>query len=274
MMDKFNPPASTKIFIAGESEAGKSVAAWKYWLSAAPRRIVVDYTGEWHGEADRVVTSIAELADAMRDVAAAGRWTIVCELPMEILPDLVAWLMPDGHLERSPIVVVGGAAMLLDEVDIIAAPGDRTADVRNLWRRCRHIGLTLVATTQRPECISREVKASIKQAYIMSLVEPDALLYCEQLTRVPNLRTRLPAWTAEHPHGGVWVDLRRGAIRWVTDDGRWSAVERRGPAVVVEPEPVTEDADEPDETPGGAMPNGGGKTATPPGEEMEPDPAT
>lgn len=233
--DTRNLPPSVRALIAGRSEAGKSAHAWKWWLKDAPRKLILDFTGEWHGKADAVAVTVEGVAQAMRDLAPRGRWTIVCQLDLGALDELVRWLVPLPDVSKSPIIAVGGAVLFLDEIDVVASSEVRGLAIRTLFRRSRHAGLSIVATSQRPETVTRELKAQLQQLLVLAISDVDAMDWCIKASAVRDLRRRLPQWTAVHEHGGVWVDLKRYRASWVTDDDRWSPEEACGELV----EPVT-----------------------------------
>lgn len=215
-------PQTLRAFIAGSSGSGKSTAAWKFYLQLYPRRILLDFTGEWSANSDATVYSVQELSQKMRKLAPRGRWTISAALDGEDdIEELVDYLIPVPHLERSPIRQMGGAVMLVDEVDLIAPPHTARKEVRTLWRRSRHVGLSIVATTQRPESVSREVSAQSQQVLCLQLIEPAALEYMSKIMRV-DLST-LPAWWKQNPHGGLWRDVMAGRSLWLSEDGKLRA---------------------------------------------------
>lgn len=215
-------PATLRVFIAGSSGSGKSTAAWRFYLQMFPRRILLDFTGEWSQHADAVVFDVQELSMQMRKLAPRGKWTISAALDGDDqLEELVDYLIPVPHLEKSPIRQLGGAVLLVDEVDLIAPPRSMRQEVRTLWRRSRHVGLSIVATTQRPEAVSREVSAQSQQVMCLQLVEPAALEYMADLMRVDL--SGLPAWWRTNPHGGLWRDVMTGRSLWLSEDGKFRA---------------------------------------------------
>lgn len=223
-----NPPPTLRAFLAGASGTGKSRGAWTHYLAPFPRRLLIDLTGEWeqpkpwgYPGADLTVYDAAELAQALKKLAPRGRWTISCSIGLEQMPDLVAYLLPVPDLAQSPIRTVGGAVLLVDEVDLVAPPRSLREEVRTLWRRSRHVGLSIVATTQRPEAVSREVSAQSHHALCLKLVEPSGIAYMQNLmgTRLDGLE----AWCQRHPHGGLWKNLQTGTIRWLTESGQLQA---------------------------------------------------
>jgi hypothetical protein len=153
----------------------------------------------------------------LRQLAPRGCWTIVANL--EDVEALVAYLAPASELRNSPIVTVGGAVILVDEVDIVAPPKTSRSEVRMLWRRSRHLGLSIVATTQRPENCNREVTSQSPQVLCLQLVEPAAWDYMSDIMRLDLAPLR--DWTARHPHGGLWVETRTGEVRWLSEAGHW-----------------------------------------------------
>lgn len=248
-------PATLRAFIAGSSGSGKSTAAWRHYLEKYPRRILLDFTGEWVNNADATVYSVQELSVQMRRLAPRGRWTISAALDGEDdIQELVEYLIPVPHLERSPVRQIGGAVLLVDEVDLIAPPHTARQEVRTLWRRSRHVGLSIVATTQRPESVSREVTAQSQHVLCLQLVEPAALEYMAKIMRVDL--SQLPTWWKQNPHGGLWRDVMTGRSLWLSEDGKFrpprpaemSDPDRRLPgALASEPLEVEDDEDEDDD---------------------------
>lgn len=202
------------------------------YLSHFPRRILVDQTGEWSDPArypkapgrpgfpgaDFVVQTVPELSWAIHKLAPTGRWTIVIELDLDDLPELVEYLIPVPDIGNSPIVACHGAVLLADEVDLIAPPRSLRQEVRTLYRRSRHAGLSIVSTTQRPEAVSREVSAQSSQVLCLALAEPSAYDYMGSLMGM-EIETYLEGWTRRHPHGGLWLNRETGVKRWVTEAG-------------------------------------------------------
>lgn len=219
------PPETVRVFIAGVSGSGKSYAAWNLYLRRFPRRILLDNTGEWgqptpgvhYPGPDAVVETIPQLSWQMRQRAEKGRWTLSIETGLDALPELVDYLIPVPDISRSPIRMVGGAVLLVDEVDLVAPPQTARPEVRTLYRRSRHAGLSVVSTTQRPENVSREVSAQSQHVLCLHLVEPRGLEYMGDLMQTDL--TELATWTKKHPHGGLWYEVRTGRRLWLTEAG-------------------------------------------------------
>jgi hypothetical protein len=171
----------------------------------------------------------------LRKLAPRGRWTIAIGIGQEEFAELVPFLIPlsgdeamtenGGGITRSPIYRCGGAVLLNDEVDLVAPPRGLKVEVRTLYRRSRHAGLSLVSTTQRPEAVSREVSAQSHHVLCLHLIEPNARAYMQNLLGVDL--APLDRWCQTHPHGGLWKDVKTGTIRWLTERGE--LVQAQGP---------------------------------------------
>lgn len=213
-------PPSLRAFLAGNSGSGKSVRAWNLYLRHFPRRLLVDLTGEWAGTAGETADTVGGAVDAIRRASSSGRWTVALALNFGDLAELVAWLIPVPALDRSPVRLMGGAVILVDEVDLLAPPGTASEAVRTLYRRSRHVGLSVVSTTQRPANVSREVSAQSTAALALHLSEPRDVAYMSDLMRWDvRLSLRWRDWTRHYPHGGLWADLRRDLRLWLPDAG-------------------------------------------------------
>src|SRR5262245_35229824 len=141
-----------RVFTAGNSGSGKTTRVWRQYLTRFPRVLIIDQTGEWtdpqkewcpHIDADAV--DLKTCIAAIQDHAKAGKWVIACSLDPDELPALVDWLIPVPQLERSPIRTLGGVALYLDEVDLLMPPGVPGAHARTVFRRSRHVGLSIFA---------------------------------------------------------------------------------------------------------------------------------
>lgn len=222
------PPPTLRAFIAGVSGSGKSTRAWDMYLQRFPRRILLDFTGEWAPRAELTAESPRQLGLMVRQLASRGRWTVRLLADPEHMPELSAWLVPVPHLEDCWVRECGGVALLIDEIDLVAGPGQSGEAVRTLYRRSRHAGLSVVSCTTGPSNVSREVSRQCNRHMLaMSLTEPrdrDYMVDAMQLTR--QQVSQWQAWTRVHPHGGLWKDVERGSLLWLPE---------RGPGVVDAP---------------------------------------
>lgn len=223
------PAPSVRAFITGNSGSGKTTLAHRLYLANMPRVIILDLTGEWEGKVDAVTYDVPELVQTIRNLARLrAKWRVSLSLDPNELPALVNWLVPVPNVKNSPILAVGGAAILVDEVDLLAPPGTASEPIRTLYRRSRHVGLTVVSTTQRPANVAREVSAQSTHAIVLTLNENRDVDY---VTRFMRWDARQVAqwreWTRQHPHGGQWRNLQSGAVAWIPESG---VPQRQGPA--------------------------------------------
>jgi len=217
-----------RVFLAGNSGSGKTTLANRLYLEKAPRVLILDLTGEWRDRVDATVDSVADAAREVRARAASGRWRIALSLDPDDMEALVHWLVPVPRLQQSPIIAVKGAVLLVDEVDLLAPQGTASRPIRTLYRRSRHVGLSVISTTQRPANVSREVSAQSTHAIALALSEPRDRDYMAKLMRWgPRDLASLEAWTRRHPHGATWKDTSSPRGLWIQDSGKVSA---RGPA--------------------------------------------
>lgn len=213
-------PPTIRAFLAGNSGSGKSRRAWDLYLARFPRRLLVDMTGEWEGQADHAALSVGDAVAGIRALAHRGQWTVTLALDPGELAELVNWLIPVPHLRRSPILAMHGAAILLDEVDLYAAPGTASEAVRTLFRRSRHVGLSVIATTQRPANVSREVSAQSTHALALDLGEPRDVDYMADLMRWDRPAVEVwRGWIRQHRHGAVWRHLQSAHQLLLPDQG-------------------------------------------------------
>lgn len=218
------PQATVRAFLMGNSGSGKTTLAHRLYLSRAPRVLILDLTGEWSERVDAVALSVPEAVAAIQRLAPSGKWRVSLALSPDELPALVEWLVPVPQLQKSPVLAMHGAFLLVDEVDLLAPQGTASLPIRTLYRRSRHVGLSIVSTTQRPANVSREVSAQSTHAVALAMSEPRDRLYCGDLMRwTPAELARLEAWTRRHPHGAVWKDLRVGTLLWIDEKGKVSA---------------------------------------------------
>lgn len=221
------PPRTVRVFIAGNSGTGKTTFARLAILSQFHRQVILDLTGEWRGMADAEALTVRELQEAMQALARKGtRWKIVLSLDPDEFPQLVEWLVPVPRIDASPVRIVGGCVLLVDEVDLLAPQGTAKKHVRTLYRRSRHAGLSIVSTTQRPENVSREVSAQSTHAAALHLSEPRGVEYMRKLMRWEDREVaEWAAWVREHPHGGHFKNLLTGqAHRWADRPTRLTVV--------------------------------------------------
>lgn len=162
---------SKRVFACGVTGSGKTAFLARHFLDKEPRLLVVDNTGEWEERGTAPATyGLAETAAALGEYARekAKSWRHIAYLDTEEVEELSARLLiPVPHIKRGYSAGVGGMALMLDEVDVFTPGGQSSAELRNLWRRGRHCGLSVYAATQRPANVSKEVTSQCRYLVIL-----------------------------------------------------------------------------------------------------------
>lgn len=209
---------SVRAFIAGNSGSGKTTTATNIYLSHFARRLILDSTGEWEGKVDIEATTLAETIHAVRMLAPRKAWSVSYSMLDDGFPGLVNWLVPVPYLDQSPARITGGMALLVDEVDVLAPFGPPPPHMRDLYRRSRHCGLSIVSCTQRPGAVSKEVPAQSTQRIAHFLDEPSDIAYMVDAMRwkgQPDLLAQWQGWTQRYPHGFAWRETQSGRLLWL-----------------------------------------------------------
>ena len=227
-----------RVFIAGNSGSGKTTGAWRWYMSRMPRVLVIDQIGEWEERVDFATNSLGDVVTTMQMLRNQSKWTIAYSLSDGRFVDLVRWLIPRPNVEGSPSIAVGGMTLVIDEADLLAPTG-APEEVRTLYRRSRHVGLSIISATQRPANVSREVSAQSTHVLAYRLREPRDRDYIADLMRWDSAQiTQWVAWTQVHPHGAAWKDLQEGRELWIPETGQ--PQDRSSPSA---PLPVHDDAE-------------------------------
>lgn len=228
---------SARVFIAGISGSGKTTGAWTWYLSKAPRVLIVDQVGEWTGRVYETANTLPELFAAINSARKEKKWVVSYSNMDNRLHDLIRWLLPLPNVDRSPVLAMGGMVLMLDEVDLIAPTGGAPEVIRNLYRRSRHVSLSIVSATQRPANVLREVSAQSTQVLVYRLTEPRDRDYIADLLRWDSRQLgEYVRWTQRYPHGAIWRDLQTGQTLWVPDRGRPVSATGERPATRVAPQ--------------------------------------
>lgn len=209
---------SVRAFIFGNSGSGKTTTAWNIYLSRFPRRLILDSTGEWTGRVDIEATTIEETVHAIRMLAPRKAWTVSYSMLDNRFPELVNWLVPVPFLDESPARIVGGMVLLMDEVDVLAPYGPPPPHMRDLYRRSRHCGLSVISCTQRPGAVSKEVPSQSNHRIAHFLDEPSDIAYAIDSMRwkgQPDLVAQWQGWTQRYPHGAAWRETQTGKLLWL-----------------------------------------------------------
>lgn len=172
-----------RVIACGRTLSGKTEWLYRRYLSMEPRLLIVDTIGEWstsrHVEGAITTSGTADTLAALRDLAEIGltEWVIIADLDRDELVALMERLAP-RRIGDSPVPALGGMAIYLDEVDLLVPVQD--ARLAGLWRRGRHIGLSVYAATQRPASVSKEVSAMVDVYAVLALDEVRDVDYLRQ----------------------------------------------------------------------------------------------
>lgn len=187
-----------RVAFLGVSGSGKTELARRRYIRHAPRVLVVDQTGEWRKNYPhwQRATGLEETRRTLAGILRqdAQRWQLITYLKAYEVEDLAALLIPVGDVyEKSPVRAFGGFAMYLDEVDIVLPASGVSEEMRSLYRRGRHAGLSIWSATQRPGSTSKEITANATAVHIFPLHEPGDVKYVDDLVGKEQ-RVKLMEW--------------------------------------------------------------------------------
>lgn len=173
-----------RVIAAGRTLSGKTEWLWRRYLRRHRRLLIVDTIGEWStsrsaGEDVIHASGAEDVRAALADVAVMSphEWTIVADVDREELVTLTDLIAP-RRIDASPVPALGGLAIYIDEVDLMVPVADNR--LAGLWRRGRHIGISVYAATQRPASVSKEVSAMVDIYGVLALDEVRDVEYLRQ----------------------------------------------------------------------------------------------
>lgn len=177
-------------FVCGMKRSGKSHLL-DLLASRFPRRIIFDFVGEYDGKIANAKTcyTLSEAVNALLTAKKRGdKWTVVCTLADKEVPQLLAAITGKNSWARS----VGGVVIQCGEVDLIAPNNQGIAtEVRHIFQRGRHYGISALVATQRPRDVHRVVTAQSDIICAFRQHEPRDAEYLGEVMRsdaVPLLR--------------------------------------------------------------------------------------
>lgn len=215
---KMTVPPSERIFVTGISGSGKTTTIADIYLARTQRYIVLDQTGEWQGQTDAYCLTLDDVYQTVRQLSRRGRFRIAYSPADNRFNDLVRWLVPMPDLTRSPVRMLGGLTLVVDEADVV---GRFNPSLLDLARRSRHTGLTIIAATQRPANVSRELTAQCRQIIAHRLTEPRDRDYIIDAMRWDQAQAdRWHHWTQRYPFGCVWKQTLTGQMMYLTRQKR------------------------------------------------------
>jgi len=170
--------------VAGSTGSGKTHALRRLLLPKFPRVVLVDFVGEWERRRRElpgqitVTQSLGETRAAMVRCASLGRWSIVAQLAPQDFPQLARWLVPEKFTDATPIYprLVRGCALFNDEFDLVASHS-APPEVFSLFRRGRHVGLSICAATHTPSSVHPLVRGLSRYLMLCQMHEVNSIKY-------------------------------------------------------------------------------------------------
>lgn len=179
-------PASKRTFVAGATGSGKSYFLRRILLPLEARAIILDTTGDFlanrHELAAGGDVAIAETwGDVQRELpklaTRSRRWRLVTLLSSAECLELTNALLPERVVTGKSVArALGGCALICDELSLFA-PHRADPRIFDLWRRGRHVGLSILGASQAPADVHPVVRGMSRHLVLFHLHEPNALAY-------------------------------------------------------------------------------------------------
>jgi hypothetical protein len=215
-------PPSERVTAAGATESGKTEFLRRHFLGMgrAPRLLIVDRTGEWF-EREPMAPSAVGLQQTVRlldEYSTRTRWRIITSLGNEEVQTLGARLVgiPDIHAGYS--YNVGGMGLVVSEVDLLVPLANAPEELRSLWRRGSHAGLSIFADTQRLSNVSKEVTSQCGWLVFLRLDEPADVAYMRSLLG-SAMTPSVVAWIQGQRYAAALFNKRRRECHLLKPDG-------------------------------------------------------
>lgn len=195
-MSGLSPAPSARVTVLGSTGSGKTFYIVRRWWPQARRLLVLDHIGEWSAHTNAI--GYDGVLAAMREHAHLREWRIFATVTIPEIHALAEKLLPYPELSRSPALLLGGLTLSIDEVDRVIGFG-AGSDLRDLWRRGRHVGLSVLAASQRPSNVSKEVTSQSSLIALLRIHEPADVDYTRALMGREKTDRAL-AWLSGAPH--------------------------------------------------------------------------
>lgn len=191
-----DPAATVRVVACGVTESGKGFLLRKLFLSRCPRALILDPLGE-HLEAGAkpdgfkyfTAYSLDQVKAALRQAVKSGpRWRVIAPLPAADAPAVARLLLPAVVVGHNAFPFhAGGVALVCEELDTIA-PTNPDPAIESLWRRGRHVRLSVLGATQRPHRVARIITAMSSHLVICATHEPADVEYFERILPADAMR--------------------------------------------------------------------------------------
>lgn len=215
----------------GRRGSGKSYLLRRF-ATKFPRRLSLDPMGEAAESSPRAI--ICYTVDDVRAALAAQvhrqAWHIVACIDPADAPSICRMLAPPNRLpQHSYSSSVGGVCLEAPEVDVIAPNSGAIApEVRNVFQRGRHYGLSILGDSQRPHLVNRVTSSQADVIIAFQQHEPRDIKYLGVLMSEP-LAALVPALERVGPYTHLRYFPATGIGEIVLADGRvWKRLRADG----------------------------------------------
>lgn len=200
-------PPSSVIVVFGKRGSGKTWWIHERLVKRLPRVLILDVTGEWQELRPDVthVSGLRETFGALRAAATHQHWCIVTRLKSPEVDALFAALLPSGSVRQSPARLVGGLAIVVDEVHTHCSPSS-AGPLFDCLRMGRHAGITLIAADHAPSSCNKELARAANAIVLFKLAKsaPRDMDYLRDAIG-PEATERALAWARSAPYRyAVW----------------------------------------------------------------------
>jgi DNA helicase HerA-like ATPase len=205
---------TVRITTLAATESGKGEYVKRCWWPRVSRLLILDHVGEFYdappGGAVPVLGASATI-DALKRLSSHKRWRISASVTVdEISEEIVPRLFRYPEIRQSYGRLVGGLALHIAEVDRVI--GSASTDMRDLWRRSRHAGLTVFADSQRPSNVSKEITSQSDAVVFLHIHEPADVEYMQKLVRSPVKSDAILNWLAGERYRSAAFLPRSGRV--------------------------------------------------------------
>jgi len=245
-------PNSERATVAGQTESGKTEFLRRHFLAGGrtPRLLVIDRTGEWFARETGAPSALG-LADTVRlldEFAPKTRWRIIASLSNDEVQKLGAVLVGLPDVRKGYAFNVGGMGLVLSEVDLLVPFANATEELRSLWRRGSHAGLSIYADTQRPSNVSKEVTSQCRWLVFLALYEPNDVKYLRDQLGLSMFPKALK-WIQGTRYAAALFDQRRRVCHLIDSNGSIRETLTDGPLASPSAKPPDTDDDRPQSEP-------------------------
>lgn len=182
MTDPYTRPHSERVLVCGQTESGKTYFLRNRVMLRHKRILILDRTGEWYVREPQApsASNLGQCFGLLDAYAMRDRWRLIASLNNDDARIIAERLVGVPDVRQGYSYNVGGMALVLSEVDLLVPVANPPSELRSLWRRGSHAGLSVLADTQRPANVSKEASSQCQQLVFFGLYEPNDLRYMRE----------------------------------------------------------------------------------------------